>query len=910
MKKLLSIIFILGMFHVAHAAYPTYQLQNGGTGWSTSTPGDLLVGTTSTQQYTRLPVGANGLCVTSNGTSPVWSSCGSGFSTTSTDYWLTTKTTTNLGEGTNLYYTNARVQSLINGSSTIAQPAGVSTGNVIGWNGSSWVSVSTTTLGIEIPSSIVFIDGNRTDSYVADGTHLRPFKTHTAAFSYVASSGLTSVEYVTAPATYVEGSLTPPNIPTVWSVGGATLVLSPGAGVYTGSVNISGDVDIYDMVLLGNFTDTDSSLTNPHSINNSFIEGSVYLTGNATIVNSAIVDQPAASSTIEIAVGSLANVLGTNIQCAINVYGTSLSSGTLNLNDDNVQDTVSTRYLIMSTSTGSILHISGASMENFGTGGAINMPNGATLLNPNEISNVGIILGVGSTNAITAGSSASLLFYYAYDLSGTRIYATGTNLGSFSLATLNEEGQALLNINGGFTGISNQYPTGQITVGNASSTSEFGGNISSPFFDSGMRQEFVLQNESFDNASWSKLFGETVTANTIPNPRQDATTADVLNNAGTSNSQVYQCVNTTINGNWTFSVWMKTSSGTPSVSVVLASQNSGATSTIATTTYTVNSTWQRYATTGFNESGSMTSLCVSIVNGMNSVAVWGAQLEPSPYARPYAGTVTSTGITTPTENVHAYGTLAVTGSIVGAGSASGITYITASATGGQGGFSDTFGLLAQATTTPTKAYGFLIDNTTAATAGTPQYSPVTSFQGNYWDPYLSVSTSTAFGMQVQATTTNTLGTATSSLNFMAFSNATNKYVNILSLQSNGGVGAAATSTFTGNLRVTNYFQSLVSFNGDLCDAVGMCWTESTSTPDILYHKVYAIRRDGKIVPGTILLNPSGEMIYWIDKDGNTWQKGTSNVGAAPVVNTSLPWYAWVFFGLSLCQLIYQLTRKK
>lgn len=41
---------------------------------------------------------------------------GSGaFSTTSTDYWFSTKTTTNLSEGSNLYYTGGRVDSVLNG---------------------------------------------------------------------------------------------------------------------------------------------------------------------------------------------------------------------------------------------------------------------------------------------------------------------------------------------------------------------------------------------------------------------------------------------------------------------------------------------------------------------------------------------------------------------------------------------------------------------------------------------------------------------------------------------------------------------------------------------------------------------------------------------------------------------------
>ncbi|MBX9906928.1 hypothetical protein K2X96_03455, partial [Patescibacteria group bacterium] len=58
------------------------------------------------------------------------------FSTTSANTWLTTRSTTNLAEGTNLYYTDARVAAYINASSTIPNPAGGATGNLISWNGS------------------------------------------------------------------------------------------------------------------------------------------------------------------------------------------------------------------------------------------------------------------------------------------------------------------------------------------------------------------------------------------------------------------------------------------------------------------------------------------------------------------------------------------------------------------------------------------------------------------------------------------------------------------------------------------------------------------------------------------------------------------------------------------------------
>ncbi|MGD0762464.1 MAG: immunoglobulin-like domain-containing protein [Roseiarcus sp.] len=55
--------------------------------------------------------------------------------------------TTNVAEGSNLYFTNARVASYIDSSSTIPSVAGA-LGNVLSWNGASWAAVATSSLGI------------------------------------------------------------------------------------------------------------------------------------------------------------------------------------------------------------------------------------------------------------------------------------------------------------------------------------------------------------------------------------------------------------------------------------------------------------------------------------------------------------------------------------------------------------------------------------------------------------------------------------------------------------------------------------------------------------------------------------------------------------------------------------------
>jgi hypothetical protein len=56
--------------------------------------------------------------------------------------------TSQVSEGSNLYFTNARVASYINSSSTIPSAAGGSWGNVLAWNGSNWTSLATSSLGL------------------------------------------------------------------------------------------------------------------------------------------------------------------------------------------------------------------------------------------------------------------------------------------------------------------------------------------------------------------------------------------------------------------------------------------------------------------------------------------------------------------------------------------------------------------------------------------------------------------------------------------------------------------------------------------------------------------------------------------------------------------------------------------
>lgn len=69
MKKLFTTLAILSTIFIANAQQTISQ---GGSGWSTSVKGDLLVGTSSTLRYTRLPIGATGYVLQSVSGQPAW----------------------------------------------------------------------------------------------------------------------------------------------------------------------------------------------------------------------------------------------------------------------------------------------------------------------------------------------------------------------------------------------------------------------------------------------------------------------------------------------------------------------------------------------------------------------------------------------------------------------------------------------------------------------------------------------------------------------------------------------------------------------------------------------------------------------------------------------------------------------
>ena len=148
----------------------------------------------------------------------------------------------------------------------------------------------------------------------------------------------------------------------------------------------------------------------------------------------------------------------------------------------------------------------------------------------------------------------------------------------------------------------------------------------------------VQQSETFDNASWAKNTGGTstvtVTANSGIAPN-GTTTADriQLTRDSLGFAQVIQTVTTTTSQSYTFSVYLKSLSGTPTVMF-------GSFGGTNTQTATLTNEWVRYTWTATSPSTSAFALLM-IWGGVGSTSLsadflaWGYQLVEGSSAKPY-----------------------------------------------------------------------------------------------------------------------------------------------------------------------------------------------------------------------------------------------------------------------------------
>lgn len=172
------------------------------------------------------------------------------------------------------------------------------------------------------------------------------------------------------------------------------------------------------------------------------------------------------------------------------------------------------------------------------------------------------------------------------------------------------------------------------------------GGIYSKYFNYGETQNFLQYTEEHNNNSyWSRTNISAATANTTVAPN-GTTTADTItgsSSAGEINQNTTGVTDSNATGNFTFSVWLKTASGTATVNLRIDSSAETGTGKDCT----VTTEWRRfYVTQNFATTNSYK--VVRIKMGATSVIVWGSQLEQGTVPTTYSGTITTNYINTAT----------------------------------------------------------------------------------------------------------------------------------------------------------------------------------------------------------------------------------------------------------------------
>ena len=152
-------------------------------------------------------------------------------------------------------------------------------------------------------------------------------------------------------------------------------------------------------------------------------------------------------------------------------------------------------------------------------------------------------------------------------------------------------------------------------------------------------QNLLLQSEAFDDQSWIRFSDTgadpTVTANVDTGPTGSAATADKTTLTG-ADSGLY--VQTSVSGQYTFSVWVKLVSGSGALTV---QYYKGSTDSVVAQTVVANGTWQRVSVT-FTGDGNANSNVAILHNDSQSATgtfeLWGAQLNPGATAQAYVPT--------------------------------------------------------------------------------------------------------------------------------------------------------------------------------------------------------------------------------------------------------------------------------
>jgi hypothetical protein len=232
----------------------------------------------------------------------------------------------------------------------------------------------------------------------------------------------------------------------------------------------------------------------------------------------------------------------------------------------------------------------------------------------------------------TTSPQASL----AYD--GTNKLTVGVANNGFT--TLTVAGSAAgFNLTGGNVGIGETEPTEKLTLADGANLLQNAGMTITPYGGLGRYENYIKYSEQFQQATAWTATNVTVTADSTAGP-DSATTADTLATSASGGS-VAQSTTTAVGSTYTFSVWLKTTSGTQSAALRIDG-TTGGTGTAKVTNVTTG--WRRFTVT--QDTSSFTgNVRVSVfpggTGGSGTVVAWGAQLEKQSSAGVYTKTIGS-----------------------------------------------------------------------------------------------------------------------------------------------------------------------------------------------------------------------------------------------------------------------------
>lgn len=234
-------------------------------------------------------------------------------------------------------------------------------------------------------SEMFYIDGNRTDTYVPDGTQIRPFKSASAAMA--AATGSHGYAFHIAPGTYTEANpVVFPNVPIVIYGNDATVTWSGGVTIQ------NPNYARYDLNSIGNVVFSSSS-AGRIVVQGGSIAGNITMNGLTDFKSCGLTGGV-------ITANATAQVLMIVCTVTSRIVGT----GTIFIENCNLNRTDNTNPLV--APTGGLIVVVNSIVTNLGSAGAISCNNGATLSAPNIIANN--VITVASGTPVACGTAVTI----------------------------------------------------------------------------------------------------------------------------------------------------------------------------------------------------------------------------------------------------------------------------------------------------------------------------------------------------------------------------------------------------------------------------------------------------------------------------------------------------------------------